>query len=336
MEKVQQTRGIICIGRSGVDLYPTEYGRLEDVKSFTKHVGGSPANIAVQAAKLGMDTAFLGKIAQDGFGMFVREYLSSVGIDVSHLTEVNDPQIRHSLAVAHQIEQGQISYFFYRAEPADQFLSMDDIEESFLRQFRIVLISGASMCASPSREAVLYAIELAAQHHVTLAFDPDYRKTGWDNLKQAQLYNWLAAKKTQIFCATEEEFEIATALSGSLNTRSAIHRLLDNGVELVCIKKGAEGSAFYLQNGTVFRTMPMPTRIQKSLGAGDSFLGTLLTKRLEGIPIQVAARYAAAAASITISGRSCSDSMPDGNTLESYMAAHESGAIELWFDRYLK
>lgn len=336
MESLQQARGIICIGRSGVDLYPTEYGRLEDVRSFTKHVGGSPANIAVQTAKLGVDTAFLGKIAQDGFGVFVREYLSSVGIDVSRLTEVNDPQIRHSLAVAHQIEQGQISYFFYRTEPADQFLSMDDIEENFLRQFRIVLVSGASMCASPAREAVLYAIELAAQHHITLAFDPDYRKTGWNNLKQAQLYNWLAAKKAQVFCATEEEFEIATALSGALNTRAAIHRLLDNGVELVCIKNGAEGSAFYLQDGTFFHAMPMPTRIQKSLGAGDSFLGTLLAKRLERIPIQAAARYAAAAASITISGRSCSDSMPDRNTLEGYMAAYESGTIESWFDRYLK
>lgn len=336
MKSFSNERGLICIGRSGVDLYPMQYGRLEDVLSFTKHVGGSPANTAVQAAKLGADTAFLGKISQDGFGNYVREYLHSVGVDVTHMTEVNDPQIRHSLAVAHQLEQGKISYFFYRTMPADQFLSIDDVECSFLKQFQLCLISGASLSAGPAREAVLYAMELAGQNNVKIAFDPDYREMGWDGRKQAQLYNWIAAQRAQLICATKEEFELATACSGALDEKSAVYKLLDRGAEMICIKNGLHGAEFYLPDGTSFRSIPMPARVQKSLGAGDSFMGTLLAMRLRGMSLQTAAQYAAAAASITISGRSCSDSMPDWETLNSYISAYQKGTLETWFDAYLQ
>lgn len=336
MKSSTKNRGLICIGRSGVDLYPMQYGRLEDVLSFTKHVGGSPANTAVQAAKLGADTAFLGKVSQDGFGSYVREYLHSVGIDVTHLTKVDDPQIRHSLAVAHQPEHGKISYFFYRTMPADQFLDIDDVDLNFLKQFKLCLISGASLSVGPSREAVLYAMELASQNRVKIAFDPDYREMGWEGHKQAQLYNWMAAQRAQLICATKEEFELATACSGAQDERNAVYKLLDRGAEMICIKNGLHGAEFYLQDGSTFRSMPMPARVQKSLGAGDSFMGTLLAMHLRGMPLQTSAQYAAASASITISGRSCSDSMPDWETLNSYMSAYQESELDAWFDAYLR
>ena len=55
-----KSRGLAALGRSGVDLYPQQFAPMEKVISFTKHVGGSPANTAVQAANMGIDTAFIG------------------------------------------------------------------------------------------------------------------------------------------------------------------------------------------------------------------------------------------------------------------------------------
>ena len=165
IESTMKPRDLVCIGRSGVDLYPCSYGTLETVREFTRHVGGSPANTAVQAAKLGLDTAFLGKISQDGFGLFVRQDLERMGVDVSHLTVVDCPEIRQSLAVMAQPVQGEIESLFYRTMPADLCLTMEDINEEFLASFRMMLISGASLSQSPAREAVFPAFSLRFLYH---------------------------------------------------------------------------------------------------------------------------------------------------------------------------
>ena len=119
-----KSRGLAALGRSGVDLYPQQFAPMEKVISFTKHVGGSPANTAVQAAKMGLDTAFIGKISRDPLGAYVKYYLNSVGVDTSHLTMEESGEKRQSLAIAEQPERGRISYFFYRQDPADLYLSL--------------------------------------------------------------------------------------------------------------------------------------------------------------------------------------------------------------------
>lgn len=330
-QSAMKPRDLVCIGRSGVDLYPCSCGALETVHAFTRHVGGSPANTAVQAAKLGLDTAFLGKVSQDGLGRFIRQDLERMGVDVSHLTAVNNPEIRQSLAVMAQPEQGEMESLFYRTMPADLCLSMEDIDEEFLASFRIMLISGASLCQSPAREAVLHAMVLAKRHGVMIVFDPDYRQIGWKSLEECRLYEWMAARQADLVCATKEEFAIATACSGAESLEAAVAMLLQGGAKMVCVKDGANGSNLYLPDGAVIHGDPMPTQLLKPLGAGDSFLGAFLTGFSCGLQPQETLRYAAAAASVTISGRSCSDSMPTAAELDSYLTAWRENRLDSWF-----
>lgn len=328
----EHERGILCMGRSGVDLYPEQFGTMEEVLSFSKHVGGSPANIAVQLGKLNIDTAFYGKVSQDGLGRYVRQYLASCGIDVSHLTATNDAELRQSLAVAQQSCPGDIDYFFYRTDPADLHLDMDDVDEAFIRKFKLLLISGASLGASPAREAVLYAVEIARRCKVDIVFDPDYRKSGWKSEKEASLYYNILASKADIVCATREEMDIIDLLhlpGNECDARSA-EELFQSGVRMVCIKHGKDGSNLFVPNGPQICVEPMPAHVYKTLGAGDSYLGTLLAGILMGRSLEDALLYASAAAAITISGRSCSDSMPDEILLESYMEAWRHGEIDEW------
>lgn len=325
-------RDLIAIGRSGVDLYPQQFAPLERVLSFSKHVGGSPANTAVQAAKMGLDTAFAGKISNDKLGSYVKYYMNSVHIDTSHLTAEPSGEKRQSLAVAEQTEKGNISYFFYRQDPADLYLEMQDIDEAFISQFKAILISGASLCKSPAREAVLLAIEYAVRNGVQVIFDPDYRKDGWQSKEETALYYHMAAKQSDLIISTREEFDILEYLVNPGNTddwRSA-QTYLGCRASLVCIKHGENGATAFTRDGSLFKGSSMPAHVYKTLGAGDSFCGTFIAKLLGGLPIEEALKYAAAAASITISGKSCSDSMPDRAFLESYMRAWTDGQIEDW------
>lgn len=328
----KKPRDLAAIGRSGVDLYPQQFAPMEEVISFTKHVGGSPANTAVQAAKMGRDVAFIGKVSSDKFGSYVAYYLNSEGIDTSHLTMVESGEIRQSLAVAEQSKKGEINYFFYRQDPADLHLEMKDIDEAYLAQFKALLVSGASLCKSPAREAVLLAMEYAVRNGVCIIFDPDYRKDGWHCKEETSLYYHQAAKMADIIIATREEFDILEYLVNPGNTDDALsaETYLKYRASLVCIKHGEDGAMVFTKDGQQVRGEIMPAHVYKTLGAGDSFCGTFISKLLEGLEVCEALRYAAAAASITISGKSCSDSMPNREFLDSYMDAWNRGTIETW------
>lgn len=336
MEKLEfdwtKPRDLAAIGRSGVDLYPEQFAPMEQVISFTKHVGGSPTNTAVQAAKMGLDTAFIGNISDDKFGSYIKCYLEQEGIDTCAMTVDNDLTIRQSLAVAEQVERGKIEYFFYRQDPADLHLRMEAVKESFIRQFKALLVSGASLCASPAREAVLLAMEYARRNHVFVIFDPDYRKEGWYSEEETSLYYHTAAKMSDMIVSTREEFNVLEKIVNPGNSDDTIsaRTYLQYGAKMVCIKHGGEGSTVYTLDGGIYHGPVMPARVYKTLGAGDSFCGTLIAKLIQGKTIPEALIYAAAAASITISGKSCSDSMTEKEKLDSYMNAYKKGQIEQW------
>ena len=74
---------VICLGRAAVDLYGQQVGgRLEDMQSFAKYLGGSSANLAAGLARLGLKPAMLTRVGDVHMGRFVREQLVREGVDV--------------------------------------------------------------------------------------------------------------------------------------------------------------------------------------------------------------------------------------------------------------
>ena len=72
---------LVAIGRAGVDLYGQQIGgRLEDMASFAKYVGGSPTNTAIGLARLGQKSALLTRVGADHMGRFIRETLERAGL----------------------------------------------------------------------------------------------------------------------------------------------------------------------------------------------------------------------------------------------------------------
>lgn len=76
---------VIAMGRATIDLYANETGPLEEAMTFSKYVGGSPANTAVAMANLGLRVGYIGKVSDDAFGRFIRSYLKEKGLDISHI-----------------------------------------------------------------------------------------------------------------------------------------------------------------------------------------------------------------------------------------------------------
>src|ERR1700722_16342826 len=79
-----ETLDVITIGRSSVDLYGAQVGgRLEDMTSFSKAVGGCPTNIAIGTARLGLKSGLITRVGDEHMGSFVREQCAREGVDVT-------------------------------------------------------------------------------------------------------------------------------------------------------------------------------------------------------------------------------------------------------------
>ncbi len=187
---------IIAVGRACIDLNATEYNRpMEETMTFTKYVGGSPANIAIGSSKLGLKAGFIGKISDDQHGRFIEQYMRGVGIDTSNMV-VDQEGHKTGLAFTEIKSPEECSILMYRQDVADLYLSPSEVNEEYIKQSKILLVSGTALSKSPSREAVLKAVSLAKKHDVKVVFELDYRPYSWNSLEELRcIAHWLPSRQ---------------------------------------------------------------------------------------------------------------------------------------------
>src|SRR3954463_12134041 len=125
---------LIAIGRLCIDLNANEINRpMEETRTFTKYVGGSPANIAIGSARLGQKTGFIGKVSNDQMGRFITDYLEQNQIDTS-CVKVDQTGAVTGLAFTEIKSPEDCSILMYRDNVADLKLHPADIDENYIRQ----------------------------------------------------------------------------------------------------------------------------------------------------------------------------------------------------------
>jgi 5-dehydro-2-deoxygluconokinase len=169
---------LICVGRAAVDLYGEQIGgRLEDMQSFTKYLGGSPANTAVGVARLGLKPAMLTRVGDEHNGRFVRETLAAEGVDVSHVA--TDPKRLTALVFLGIQDRDTFPLVFYRDNCADMAISPDDFDAAFIASSKALLISGTHLSQPLTYESCTRAMALAKAAGTRVVLDIDYRPVLW-------------------------------------------------------------------------------------------------------------------------------------------------------------
>ena len=150
----------ITIGRSSVDLYGVQVGgRLEDMASFRKYIGGSPTNMAAGMSRLGMRAAVITRVGDEHMGRFIREQLVREGVDVRGVR--TDPERLTALAILGIRDDRQFPLLFYRENCADMALCEDDIDPNFIAEARCVTVTGTHLSHPRPEAAAVKALEIA-------------------------------------------------------------------------------------------------------------------------------------------------------------------------------
>ena len=307
---------VITVGRAGVDFYALqEETELEAVEKFEKRVGGTPANIAVALARLGSKSAILSKVSKDSFGTFVRHYLSENNVD-TRFVQTDAHGKLNSLAFT-EIKKHGCKVLFYREDPADLNLGIQDISGDIFNQCKIMVVSGTALASSPSREAVLYALDCAARENTLIISDLDYRESSWSSKEEASLYLNLLAEKSQVLVGNDDEFEVLEALYTKNSLEGLRKRLRLGGVlDLILFKQGSKGSIAMWGESETLKIPPYPSDLKKPFGAGDAYLAGFIHYYLKTKNLEVSLHAGSAAAAMVVSRRGCSHSMPSSHDID--------------------
>ncbi|NUK30217.1 5-dehydro-2-deoxygluconokinase [Parageobacillus sp. VR-IP] len=325
---LQKPLDFIAIGRLCIDLNANEINRpMEETITFTKYVGGSPANITIGMSRLGMKTGFIGRVADDQMGRFIINYLKKNNIDTSNVITDKSGSVT-GLAFTEIKSPTDCSILMYRDNVADLKLEPKDVKEDYIKQAKVLLISGTALAKSPSREAVFLALDYARKHGVVVFFDLDYRPYTWNSQEETAIYYNLAAEKCDVIIGTREEFDMMEQFESNRNDdEKTAKRWFNYQAKIVVIKHGKDGSIAYTKEGEKFKGTIFPANVIKTFGAGDSYAAAFIYGLMQGWDIPKAMEYGAAAASIVISSHSCSDAMPTLQQIEEFIQKYKNDQI---------
>lgn len=317
-----QTRkfDVIPLGRATIDINPVDYYcTLDKSTTFKKYVGGSPANIAVGLSRLGKKVSFFGAVSDDRLGDYVVNYFNDNGIDTSKIVRCKNGE-KIGLTFTEILSETESSILMYRNGAADLQLSVDDIDEEYVRNTKILLISGTSLAQSPSREAALKAVNLAKKHSTPIIFDIDYRSYSWKNFDEIAIYYSAVAKEADIILGSREEYDLTEKylnLDGT-DTASANY-WFSQKAKIVVIKHGKKGSTAYTCDGNSFVIKPFPVKALKGFGGGDGYASAFIYGLLEGWEVIDCLEFGSASASILIASHSCSEDMPTVEKIKAFI-----------------
>ncbi|OHR74211.1 5-dehydro-2-deoxygluconokinase [Bacillus sp. HMSC76G11] len=319
-----RTLDFIGVGRLCIDLNANEINRpMEETRTFTKYVGGSPANISIGMSRLGKKTGFIGRVADDQMGRFIVQYLKENQIDTSNVITDKSGSVT-GLAFTEIKSPEDCSILLYRDNAADLKLEPQDVREDYIKQAKSLLISGTALAKSPSREAVFLVLEYARKHGVIVFFDIDYRPYTWTSQEETAIYYNLAAEKCDVIIGTREEFDMMEQFEQrtEANDWQTAQKWFDYHAKIVVIKHGKDGSIAYTKDGGSFEGSTFPANVIKTFGAGDSYAAGLIYGLMQGWKLPKAMEYGSAAAAIVISSHSCSDAMPTEEQVDRFIKKH--------------
>lgn len=254
---------IWVLGDAVVDLLPDGEGRLLQCP------GGAPANVAVGIARLGGQSAFIGRVGDDPFGCFMAKTLADERVDVKFLRL--DPAHRTSTVVVDLDDQGERSFTFMVRPSADLFLESADLPMFSAGEW--LHVCSIALSAEPSRSATFEAMAAIREAGGYVSFDPNIRPDLWPDENALRRCLEQALQSADVVKLSIEELAF---LTGNVEVNVGLDALMARcPARLVLVTQGKEGVIAW-HDGTVKHYLATPVECVDTTGAGDAFVAGLL------------------------------------------------------------
>lgn len=280
MSTISPDIDVLTIGETVVDFISTEPAEgLREANTFRRYLGGSPANIAVNVAKLGGQAAVISKTGIGAFGQFLKGELQFHGVNTDYL--IMDHRVHTSFVF---VSQTAGTPDFEASRNGDYKLTPDEVPEEAIARARVVHASTFALSRKPCRLAIGKAFALAHEQGKIVSLDPNYSPVIWPDYKKAQkvvrnMYNYVTITKASLDDAHR-------FLGPDHPPETYIEMFHELGPKIVILTMGKEGSLIS-EDGRLLAHLPArPINVVDATGAGDSFWAGFLVAMLDGHPLE--------------------------------------------------
>ncbi|MDQ1883434.1 aminoimidazole riboside kinase [Aeromonas salmonicida] len=309
------TNRVWVMGDAVVDLIPE--GELH----YLKCPGGAPANVAVGVARLGGESAFIGRVGADPFGRFMADTLAREGVDTACLRA--DPDHRTSTVLVALDDEGERSFTFMVRPSADQFLTPDELPRFDAGQW--LLTCSIALANEPVRSSCLQAMAAIKAAGGRVCFDPNLRPEVWGNPAEILPQVSAAIALSDVVKLSVEELQL---LSGEDDLAAGLATI--SGPALVLVTRGAAGVVARLEGELLEWVGPKVTPLDTT-GAGDAFVAGLLAALAQGerlptlaeLPAILAQAHGCGALATTAKG--AMTALPTRTELDAFLRSASSG-----------
>ncbi|WP_306317789.1 MULTISPECIES: sugar kinase [unclassified Streptomyces] len=281
------TPDVVALGESMVTFRPSEPGRLADVPSFDRGIGGAESNVACVLAAAGHRSAWISRVGADGFGDHLVEAIGAYGVDTSAVrrdlhrpTGIYFRTAGDRASAAHEVA-------YYRAGSAASAMSPANLDLDALRSGRILHLSGITAALSASCLDLLRTLVSTRTGSAPLvSFDVNYRPGLWPGSAEGPDVLLELARRADIVFVGDDEAEDAWGITGGPD---AIREALPEP-SLLVVKRGADGAVAYDADGRHDEPAPR-VDVVAAVGAGDAFAAGFLSATLRGLPVAERLRH---------------------------------------------
>jgi fructokinase len=257
---------ILCVGEVLVDFIGHQEGVLiNETRDYHRYLGGSPTNVAMNSTRLGLNTILIATVGNDGFGSYIKERLTSVGLNTNHLKVLND---KSTSVIFVSRSEGTPDFIQYRS--ADRCIDEEQISREILSRTKIFHTTCFALSKNPAQETILKKAQEAHDLGCTLSIDINYAKKLWKSQKKA-------FKVIKTYCQFNPLIKISEDDMMRLFEKELPHNEIfeffhNQGVDTVCLTLGSKGVKLS-QKGKDIIQMPAIKidKVLDSTGAGDAF-----------------------------------------------------------------
>lgn len=294
---------MVALGESMVTFLPARPGRLADVPSFDRAIGGAESNVACVLAAAGHSARWVSRVGADGFGQHLVERIAGYGVDVSSVSRDPARPTGVYFRTAGDRGTGAHEVVYYRAGSAASAMSVANVDPAAVRAGRVLHLSGITAALSQECGALLRTLTAARPARPLLSFDVNHRPALWRSPEGPRVLLDLARRADIVFVG-EDEAEQAWGITGG---PEAIRSALPEPGVLV-VKQGERGATAFER----CRPTATPATFEPALdvdvvattGAGDAFAAGFLSGTLRDLPLGTRLRlgHLFAAAALTAPG----------------------------------
>ena len=332
-EKLNLSRKkLIAFGDVNVDLV-TEIPHVQEACNVKPqpeaHLlgGGTIGNTATGAARLGIDTCFLGKIGRDRYGKFLKDAFEEDGVDTSHLLE--DSQ-EYTVMVLAFIDSGgeKHNVTFPRTGGAHFNVTVPEVDSQVWSRAGWFHTSGISLGEEPCRSTTLELMRQAREKDLIVSFDLNLRLEyfGWrSGVKEAVLE--AMALSDVVFMSRNEELAPLTgetSVSKGITSLTELYpsgsQYISPGQQTIIVRQG-EAPVIVCENGISFRFPCFQVSVVDTLGAGDAFNAGFIAAQLNGKDLEESLTWAHGVAGFNLTHRGARG-MPLKKELLEFISFH--------------